>query len=93
MDLQYVRVYATDSKGRVVPTVTGMVTFDVEGAARLIAVDNGNHSADDRFDGQQKALYEGFAMAIVRAERKAGKVKITARCDGLKAATMTFLTK
>ena len=93
MDLQYVKVYATDAKGRVVPTIEGTVTFEVEGAARIIAVDNGDHSSDDLFDGNSKALYEGFAMAIVRANRQAGKVKITAKCDGLKSASKTLLTK
>ena len=93
MDLQYVRVYATDAKGRVVPTHEGEVTFSVDGPARLIAVDNGDHSSDDLFDGNRKRLYEGFAMAIVRASREAGKVKITASCDGLKPATKTFTTR
>ena len=92
-DLQYVKVYATDAKGRVVPTHEGMVTFQVEGAARLIAVDNGDHSSNDLFDGNRKSLYEGFAMGIVRSNRETGKVKITASCNELKTVTKTFVTK
>jgi beta-galactosidase len=49
MDLQYVRFYAVDNKGRKVLTATGALTFDVSGAARLIAVDNGDHVSDDLF--------------------------------------------
>ena len=93
MDLQYVKVYATDAKGRVVPTAEGEVTFSVDGPARIIAVDNGNHSSDDLFDGNRKQLYEGFAMAIVRSNREAGKVKITAQCKGLKSVSKTVVTK
>ena len=93
MDLQYVKVYATDAKGRVVPTAEGEVTFSVDGPARIIAVDNGNHSSDDLFDGNRKQLYEGFAMAIVRSNREAGKVKITAQCNGLKSVSKTVVTK
>ena len=89
MSLQYVKVYAVDAKGRVVPTNDLKVSFSVEGDARLIAVDNGNHSSDDLFDGNEKQLYEGFAMAIVRAGRTGGKVKLSATCDGLKPASMT----
>ena len=37
MDLQYVKVYAVDNKGRVVPDTKDEVTFKVSGAARLIA--------------------------------------------------------
>ncbi|MBQ8487293.1 MAG: DUF4982 domain-containing protein [Prevotella sp.] len=93
MSLQYVKVRAVDSKGRVVPTNDMKVKFGVDGPARIIAVDNGNHSSDDLFDGCEKQLYEGFAMAIVRADRKAGKVKLTATCEGLKGAAKTILTK
>ena len=93
MDLQYLRVYAIDSKGRVVPTAEGTVSFEVKGAARLIAVDNGDHSSNDLFDGKQKDLYEGFAMAILRANQTAGKVEVTVRCDGLKTAVYAVQTK
>ena len=91
MGLQYVKVYAVDSKGRVVPTYDGKVTFSVEGPARIVAVDNGNHSSDDLFDGSQKDLYEGFAMAILRSSKdQSGKVKFSAACDGLKGITKTL---
>lgn len=93
MDLQYVKVYAVDAKGRVVPTFDGTVTFNVEGAGRIIAVDNGDHLSDDLFDGNQKKLYEGFAMAILRSNRTAGEVRISATCNGLKPAVKTILTK
>ena len=93
MDLQYLRVYAIDSKGHVVPTAKGTVSFEVKGAARLIAVDNGDHSSNDLFDGKQKDLYEGFAMAILRANQTAGKVEVTVRCDGLKTAVYAVQTK
>ena len=94
MGLQYVKVYAVDVKGRVVPTYNGKVTFNVEGPARIIAVDNGNHSSDDLFDGNQKDLYEGFAMAILRSSKdQAGKVRISASCGGLKSASKTILTE
>lgn len=93
MDLQYIKVYAVDSKGRNVPTARGTVSFDIEGMGSIIAVDNGNHSADDLFAGNKKSLHEGFAMAIVRSGRKPGKVRIKATCGNLKAASMDFQTK
>ena len=54
MDLQYVKVYAVDNKGRVVPDTKDEVTFKVSGAARLIAVDNGDHFTDELFTGNTK---------------------------------------
>lgn len=94
MDLQYVKVRAVDKKGRVVPTNDYKVTFLVEGPAQIIAVDNGDHSSDELFNGNEKQLYEGFAMAILRSDRhQAGKVKITATCNGLKPTNKTIVTK
>lgn len=67
MDLQYVKVYAVDNKGRVVPDTKDEVTFKVSGAARLIAVDNGDHFTDELFTGNTKKLHKGFIMAILRS--------------------------
>lgn len=92
MDLQYIKAYAVDAKGRVVPTHEGKVTFSVEGAAKVIAVDNGDHSSNDLFDGNEKSLYEGFAMAILRSSQTEGKVKIVASCEGLKPAILSCKT-
>ena len=93
MDLQYVRVYAVDKKGRVVPTADGIVEFSVDGEVSIIAVDNGDHSSNDLFDGNRKRLYEGFAMAILRSSRNPGKVKISATCSGLKGISKSLVTK
>jgi len=93
LDLQYVRVYAVDAKGNKVPTVGGELTFDVSGAASLIAVDNGNHWSDDLFAGNRKVLHNGFAMAILRAGQKAGTVKLEVTGPGLKRAGKTFEVK
>lgn len=93
MDLQYVKIYAIDSKGRKVPTTPGEVTFDVSGAANLIAVDNGNHSSDDLFAGNKKVFHNGFAMAILRSGQKPGTVRVKATSAGLKGVEKTFTIK
>lgn len=93
MDVQYVKVYAVDSKGRVVPTVEGEVTFDVSGAAKLIAVDNGDHYTDLVFSAENKVTFHnGFALAILRSEKTAGEVVIKATAAGLKKAETKLAT-
>lgn len=92
IDLQYVKVYAVDSKGRKVPTATGEVTFDLNGVANIIAVDNGDHLSDDLFTGNKKSLFKGFAMAILRSTTTAGTVKLKVTTSGLKGAEKTFIT-
>jgi len=91
MDLQYVKVYAIDSKGNKVPTATGELSFDVSGAATLIAVDNGDHSSDDLFSGNKKVLHKGFAMAILRSAQTVGTVKLKVTAAGLKQIDQTLV--
>ncbi len=93
MDLQYVKVYTVDSKGRKVPTAAGEVTFEVSGAANLIAVDNGDHYSDELFAGNTRKLHNGFALAILRAGQTAGNVTIKISSDGYKVAKTTMVIK
>lgn len=91
MDLQYVKVYAVDSKGRIVPTADSEVLFDVSGVATLIAVDNGDHESDELFAGNKRKLHNGFALAILRSSQTKGEAKIKASAAGLKSMEKKFL--
>lgn len=88
MSLQYIKVYAVDSKGRKVATANNRISVSVEGAARLVALDNGNHVSDDLFNVTEKQLYQGFALIILRSDRQAGKVTVNIEADGLKGLKM-----
>ncbi|MDR2145309.1 MAG: DUF4982 domain-containing protein [Tannerella sp.] len=94
MDLQYVKVYAIDAKGRICKNFSGKeCRFDVSGAAKLIAVDNGNHESDELFAGNKRLLHNGFAMAILRSAQTVGEVKVKASVEGLKSADIKLITK
>lgn len=90
MDLQFLRVYAVDRKGRKVPTATGQVKFSLTGDATLYGVDNGCHTGDYLFRGDSIDLYRGFAMAIVRPGNSAGNITLSASLPGLKPATISL---
>jgi beta-galactosidase len=94
MDLQYVKVYAVDSKGRVVPNATGKVVFDVTGAAKLLAIDNGDHTSNMvHTHGNTVELHKGFALAILRAGQMPGTVRLKASAEGFKKAERTLMVK
>ncbi len=93
MDLQYIKVYAVDSKGRIVPTAEEEVIFDVSGAAKIIAVDNGDHYTDELFSGNRRKLHQGFVMAILRSDRRTGEVKIKASIDSVKSVERKMTTR
>lgn len=94
MDLQYLTVYAVDSKGRRVPNATGEVTIDITGEASLYAVDNGDHYTNEVFVlGNTRIMTQGYVQAIVRSTRTPGKVTIKATAKGMKAAQLKLETK
>jgi beta-galactosidase len=93
MDLQHLKVYAIDSKGRKVATADAELNFNISGAANLIALDNGNHLSNDLFAGNKKRLHNGFALAILRAGQTPGSVTISITGAGLKPAELVLQVK
>jgi len=95
MDLQYLKVEAVDSKGRVVPTFTESVKIEVAGDGTLMALDNGDHYTNDLFtsDITAKKMKEGYLQVIVRSGRQAGNVIIKASTPSIKDAQLKLKTK
>ena len=92
-DLAHVQVRVVDRSGTVVPRGEQLVKFQVEGGGRIVGVDNGNLYSHESFKARQRTTYEGYALAIIRAGRRAGATQLTARADGLESATITIKTK
>ena len=84
LDLQHVRIYAVDSKGRRVYSAQHELQFATEGDARIAAVSNGNIRSDELYCTDHIHLYNGSAMVILRAGRQPGSVVLTTRAEGLK---------
>ena len=82
-DLLYVQLRAVDDAGRTVPEAAANVSVKVEGPARLVALDDGDHDTNLLFDVDEKPLRNGRLLAIVRAGRSAGQVKVSFKADGL----------
>ena len=82
-DLKFLRLNAVDSNGRLVITASDQVRVSVDGPARLIALDDGDHDTDSVFDETTKALREGSLLVILRAGTDAGEVAVTFDVDNL----------
>lgn len=95
MDLEYLRVWAVDSKGRHVYDASAEVTFQVSGAASLYAVDNADHYTDLLFtsDINHKPMHHGFVQCILRSAQTPGRVTVQVSAPGLKGATVKLQTR
>ena len=84
MDLQHLRIYAVDSKGRRVHDVDSQLRFRVEGDARIVGVDNGNIVSDELHAVSERKLFHGSALVILRAGQTPGEITLITECDDFK---------
>lgn len=90
MDLKYIRINAVDKKGRRVYAANEKLTFEVEGDAKIVAVDNGDNSSDELHTGNTRSLFEGSALVILRSGKTGGKVTLKVTSDKYKTAKLTM---
>ena len=92
-DLMHVRVTAVDKKGRRVWNARQQLMFDVEGDAQIVGVDNGNIVSDELHKTNQRQLFNGTALVILRAGKTAGRVVLNVRSDAFKTASLKMQTQ
>lgn len=93
IDLQHVRIMAVDKKGNRVFNADNNLKFDISGDADIVGVVSGNITSDELMVGKERRLFQGVATVIIRAGRKADKIKFTVTPDGMKPITKTFVTR
>lgn len=89
-DVVYVTATLVDAQGVRVPDSHLQVDFSADGQGDVIAVDNGNLLDHEPFQAKQRTLYDGRAVAILRANAKTGSVTVHAAAPGLPAAAITI---
>ena len=87
-DVAHLVVQLHDAKGRAVKTENTSITFQVQGDARWLGVDNG--AADNIQDFQSKNITtaKGRTLAIIQSNRTANQVKVTATAKGFTPQTL-----
>ncbi|MFA9560468.1 glycoside hydrolase family 2 TIM barrel-domain containing protein [Evansella sp. AB-rgal1] len=91
--VSHITVEIVDQNGFVVPTADNEITFSVEGAGKLIGVDNGKPDSHESFQANKRKAFHGLALAIVQAVQDTGEIKIIATAEGLKSAHMTIASE
>jgi beta-galactosidase len=87
-DVTYATATLVDANGTVIPDSTTLVHFNVSGPGKIIAVDNGNLLDHDPFEATQRTVFEGNAIAILRATSDSGAITLTATVEGARPATI-----
>ncbi len=87
-DLSYITVEAVDAEGRHEPNESAEVHFTVSGPATIEAVGNGDGQSTESYRGNQRALFHGRALVIVRTTTGTGAIHLEATAPGLSSASV-----
>jgi len=89
--LSFVTVRVEDADGTLCPDAADPVSFEIDGPARIAAVDNGDPTSLESFQAPRRRAFHGLALLVVRAERDAtGPVHVVATAPGLTPAEVTL---
>lgn len=89
-DMTYVRARVVDVNGVTVPSATHRLHFEVKGAGRIIATDNGSSVDHTPFPSHARSVVNGHAVALVRGAGT-GRFTVTATAEGLKPGKAELL--
>ncbi|CAN7341269.1 DUF4982 domain-containing protein [Phenylobacterium sp. LjRoot225] len=89
-DVAYVGIEVVDAQGRVTPDLMKPLQLSISGPAELAGFGSANPLAVGSFRSTSAQTWDGRAQAILRGQGRAGRVRIEARGEGLKAGVATL---
>jgi beta-galactosidase len=89
-DLSFITVEARDANGEPHPNAEHQVTFNLKGPGIIAAVGSGDMKSEEPYRGNQRKLFHGKALVVIRTLRTAGALTLTAAAPGLKAANLSI---
>lgn len=87
-DLIFVTIQTLDSHGRTVENANNRVHVTVEGAGRLVGLDNGDSTDFDSYKGTSRRLFSGKLLAIIASTLDAGKITVNVTSPSLPTAIL-----
>jgi beta-galactosidase len=85
-DVAHVTVQVLDAEGRMVPTADDAITFTMQGAGRILGVDNGRPDSQESYQGNSRKAFHGLALVIVQPTGVPGTVSLSASASSLASA-------
>ena len=84
LDLSYITVKVVDDKGILVPDADQNITFTVKGAGVNQGLGSADMTSNKSFVSNQRKVFQGKALLVVRSTRESGSIEIDATAKGLK---------
>jgi len=90
-DAEPVTVQIVDAQGRVVPTASHLVKFELDGPGAIIGLNNGDANCHEPEKGDQHSVFHGLAQVILQSGLAGqGKLTLRATSQGLAPAELAI---
>lgn len=89
-DLSFITVEILDQNGIQQPNADNRLQFSVTGSGVIAGVDNADLKDVDSYVSDNRKVWHGCALLVVKSTRKAGDVNVRVRGSGLKEASLVL---
>lgn len=92
-DVAFVRATVVDANGVKVPTANDRISFETSGSGFLAVVDSADNADHDPFQAKNRKAFQGTCFAVIKANKAAGQITVTASAPGLVGAKINIGVK
>ena len=89
-DLSFITVEIVDKDGNLCPNANNLVNFDVQGAAFIAGVDNGNQTSMESFKAPHRKAFYGKCLVVLQNNGERGNIQLNAVSEGLEKAMLNI---
>ena len=89
-DLSFITVEIVDKDGNLCPNADNLVNFDVQGAAFIAGVDNGNQTSMESFKAPHRKAFYGKCIVVLQNNGERGNIQLNAVSEGLEKAMLNI---
>ncbi len=90
IDLAHITVTIADADGLPVYAADHEVTWTVEGPARLLGLESGDHASHEDYQSPARRAYHGRLLGYVQAGEESGEIIVRVTAPGLEEAAVTL---
>jgi beta-galactosidase len=92
-DVCHVEFRIVDSQGVRVPDAGNELTFELDGPAEILGIENGDLNSPESYQTRTHKAYHGRGLAILQSSTAAGRITLTATSPGMDPASVILNSK
>ena len=92
LDLSYITIKVVDRQGVIIPDADHKIKIELSGHGTIAGMGSADVLSNQPFDSNERKVFQGKALLVVRARRSEGEIRVKATANGLKGSTILLKT-